>query len=65
MIAVLDLMQYVAFLDRYDATNLYPLPVPTSEMIKYDNNEIVAQSEKVIQLSAIVYDELRNRVVTV
>ncbi|MBQ3325825.1 hypothetical protein IJG79_01595 [Candidatus Saccharibacteria bacterium] len=65
VIAVLDLMQYVAFLDRYDATNLYPLPVPTSEMIKYDNNEIVAQSEKVIQLSAIVYDELRNRVVTV
>lgn len=65
VVAVLDLLQYIAFLDNYDPTNLYPLPAPVQEEIKYDNQEIVAQSEKIIQLAGIVYDELRNRAVAV
>ena len=65
VVAVLDLLEYVAFLDSYDPTNLYPMPAPIPEMIQYDNGEIVAQTEQIIQLSGIVYDELRNRAVAV
>ncbi len=65
VVAVIDLLEYVAFLNEYDPTNLYPLPAPIPEMIQYDNGEIVAQTERIIQLSGIVYDELRNRAVTV
>lgn len=63
VVAVLDLFQYVAFLADYNPKNLYPLPAPTPEVIQYDNGEIVAQSEQIIQMAAIVYDELRNRAV--
>ena len=65
VVAVLDLFQYVAFLADYNPKDLYPLPSPTPEVIQYDNGEIVAQSEQIIQMAAIVYDELRNRAVTV
>ncbi len=65
VIAVFNLMQYVAFLAKYDPSNLYPMPVPLPDILQYDNGEIVAQSEQVIQSLAIVYDELRNRTVTV
>ncbi len=63
--AVVDLFQYVAFLAKYDPTDLYPLPAPQIETIQYDNGEIVAQAEQVIQTAGIVYDELRNRTIAV
>ena len=65
VIAVLDLVNYSEFLANYDPTNLYPLPAPKPETIEYDNGEIVAEAEKAITISAVVYDELRNRTVTV
>ena len=65
VIAVLDLFNYVAFLNDYDPTNLYPLPAPPAEKLDYDNGEIIATAEQIIQSNAIVYDELRNRTVTV
>ena len=63
VIAALDLIEYVAFLDDYDPTNLYPVPAPIEEVLRYDNNEIVATAEKIIQANGVVYDELRNRTV--
>ncbi len=65
VVAVLDLFDYVAWLNQYDATALYPMPVEQPEVIQYDNAEIVAQAEKVIQMAGVVYDEMRNRTVAV
>ncbi|MBQ9403002.1 hypothetical protein IJU22_00280 [Candidatus Saccharibacteria bacterium] len=63
VVAVLNLVNYSEFLANYDATNLYPLGAPAEETIEYDNTEIVAEAEKAIQSTGIVYDELRNRTV--
>lgn len=64
VVAVLNLVNYSEFLANYDATNLYPLGAPAEETIEYDNTEIVAEAEKAIQSTGIIYDELRNRAVT-
>lgn len=66
VLAVLDLLDYMEFLANYDPTNLYPLtPKSNSEIIIYDNPEIIATTEPVIDNEKIVFDELRNRTVTI
>lgn len=64
VVAVLDLLDYAEFLANYDASELYPTPKPTEEKIEYDNGEVVAQSERVIMATGIIFDELRTRVTT-
>ena len=65
VVAVLDLFEYVAWLKNYDATALLPVPAAEPEQIQYDNGEIVAQAEKITMMAGVVYDEMRNRAVTV
>ncbi|MBQ3309272.1 hypothetical protein IJG78_01185 [Candidatus Saccharibacteria bacterium] len=65
VVAVLDLLNYAEFLAKYDASELYPLGPKAEEVIQYDNMEIVAQAEQAVQQMGVVYDELRNRTVTV
>lgn len=59
--AVLDLMEYVAFLDNYNPVGLYPTPVSEPEELRYDNSEVVAKAETILQSTSIVYADLRSR----
>ncbi len=61
VVAVLDLMEYVAFLDGYNPVGLYPTPVSEPEEIHYDNSEVVARAETVLQSISVVYADLRGR----
>ncbi len=61
VVAVLDLMEYVAFLNDYNPVGLYPTPVSEPEEIRYDNSEVVAQAETVLQSTSVVYADLRGR----
>ncbi len=63
VIAVLDLLDYVEFLAKYDPTDKYPLGPTEEEEIQYDDITVVAEAEKAVMNYAIVYDELRNRTV--
>ncbi|MBR5621113.1 hypothetical protein IKW75_01350 [Candidatus Saccharibacteria bacterium] len=63
VVAVLDLMEYVAFLNDYNPVGLYPIPVAEPEEIYYDNSEIVARAETIIESTSAVYADLRNRTV--
>ncbi|MBQ6127660.1 hypothetical protein IJI69_03130 [Candidatus Saccharibacteria bacterium] len=65
VIAVLDLVDYTEWLANYDPSDLYPLAPIEDEVILYDNPEIIADIEPVIDNNDIIYDELRNRAVTV
>ncbi len=66
VVAIFDLMQYVAWLKNYDATALYPTPRPLPEKIENNSNEeIMGQAEKITALAGVVYDEMRYRTVTV
>ncbi len=66
VVAVLDLFDYMEFLASYDPTDLYPLgPKSNLRTIIYDNPEIIATIEPAIDNQKIVFDELRNRTVTV
>lgn len=65
VIAVLNLVDYAEWLANYDPSNLYPLAPIEDRVILYDNPEIIANVEPIIDNSGIVYDELRNRTVAV
>ena len=63
VLAVLDLVDYSEWLANYDPSNLYPLAPKEDETILYDNPEIIASEEPVVNNNTIIYDELRNRTV--
>ena len=65
VLAVLDLFDYMEFLANYEPTNLYPLGPKSETTITYDNPEIIASIEPAIDNQKIVFNELRNRTVTV
>ena len=65
VIAFLDLLNYADFLANYDPTDLYPLTPESETVITYDNPEIIATTEPAINNQEIIFDELRNRTVTV
>ena len=63
VVAVFDLLDYVEWLANYDPSSLYPLGPKTTTRLEYDNNDIIAIYEPIVNSMAIVYDELRNRTV--
>lgn len=65
VIAVLNLVDYAEWLANYDPLELYPLGPKDNITILYDNPEIIAETEPIIKEDSIIYDELRNRTVTV
>lgn len=65
VIAVLNLIDHIEFLANYDPNDLYPLPAPKPEKMQFNQDEVVIIAENIIQNNAIVYDELRNRTITV
>ena len=65
VVAVLDLFDYIDFLANYDPTDFYPLTPGSETVITYDNPEIIATTEPAINNQEIIFDELRNRTVTV
>lgn len=65
VVAVLDLMNYMEFLAKYDPSDLYPLPVEKAEDIYYEDTEIVDSSDYIAERAEVEYEELRNRAVLV
>lgn len=63
VVAVLDLMEYVAFLNDYNPVSLYPSPALQSEELRYDNGEVVAKAEAILQSTSVIYADLRARTV--
>ncbi|MBO7699415.1 hypothetical protein J6S39_01880 [Candidatus Saccharibacteria bacterium] len=63
VVAVLDLMEYVAFLNDYSPVSLYPSPALQSEELRYDNGEVVAKAEAILQSTSVIYADLRARTV--
>ena len=61
--AVLDLMEYVAFLNDYNPVSLYPSPALQPEELRYDNGEVVAKAEAILQSTSVIYADLRARTV--
>lgn len=61
VVAVLDLMEYVAFLNEYNPVALFPTPMAIPEKIRYDNDEIVAQAKAILLSTNALYADLRNR----
>lgn len=66
VIAVLDLLDYAEFLANYNPADLYPL-APTDEQIIYESETVIAdaRAENAVLEKEIIYDEIRNRAVTV
>ena len=66
VVAVLDLMNYMEFLAKYDPKDLYPLPEPEAENIQYEESETtVIADAKAAKQNPVEYEELRNRTVLV
>lgn len=63
VVAVLDLMEYVAFLNEYDPVALFPTPMAAPDKVRYDNDEIVAQAKVILLSTNALYADLRNRTV--
>lgn len=63
VVAVLDLMEYVAFLNEYDPVALFPTPMAVPDKVRYDNDEIVAQAKVILLSTNALYADLRNRTV--
>ena len=66
VVAVVDLLQYIAYLNEYQerVAELGPLLPVQEEKLDY-SSDVVVIAERIIQGNAVVYDELRNRTVTV
>lgn len=65
VIAVLDLINYTEYLAQYDPSELGPVFPTEAEQVYYEETELIAAAEPALRPEAAVYDELRNRAVTV